>query len=198
MIYDDICYICLNFGIKRSYDLLHMQNIRKFSLKIKPNTQLNVGKCSGFETFNRCLANPVHFVNPPGYQWTEAVGYFKLFTLFGHCIWTFVRSVGITRATVIIICYKWISIILMRAERSAIVQMEMNNSEQSRLNRKKNAPYKWRNENGKWEREKRDQNDFYVSETRNSIWYQSNLIFNFNCNATFLKKCLQMDSFNVI
>lgn len=137
MIYDDICYICLNFGIKRSYDLLHMQNIRKFSLKIKPNTQLNVGKCSGFETFNRCLANPVYFVNPPGYQWTEAVGYFKLFTLFGHCIWTFVRSVGITRATVIIICYKWISIMLMRAERSAIVQMEMNNSEQSRLNKKK-------------------------------------------------------------
>lgn len=99
--------------------------------------------------------------------------------------WTFVRSVGITRVTVIIICYKWISIILMRAERSAIVQMEMNNSEQSRLNKKKRTIQmtKW----GKWEWEKKDQNDFYVSETRNSIWYQSNLIFNFNCNATFLK-----------
>lgn len=73
----------------------------------------------------------------------------------------------------------------MRAERSAIVQMEINNSEQSHLNKKKPTIQmtKW----GKREWEKKDQNDFYVSETRNSIWYQSNLIFNFNCNATFLK-----------
>lgn len=110
-----------------------MQNIRKFCPKtpkkkrrIQPNVTTNAREMREDQTDIHRLKN---FETVAISMRCVCVRDFKKYQFIRSCILndththfsqtfnsTFVRSVGITRATLIIICYKWISIILIKAE----------------------------------------------------------------------------------